>query len=428
MGRVVVAYQQQSKVGVEKPYLFRTYKNLHKSEDLERRTGARNPDMAHDIPIWQVARATSAAPTYFKPPVIDGLEYVDGGFGANNPCAEIYNEVLVMNNNSKECASIILSIGTGRNNEARRFKGTGFQRYLNYLKFARKWASDSEETHEVMLKESGRGGSLKYFRLNVEEGLDLMKLDEWRARGPVRTKIGKRIGAFRSYWRKDQCKDTKFDGAGAVSDKRDNVLDEKYGHLQNGSSTTDMNGNGNMDHTGQQALGEPSEQAPARTHALNGAATTSTAHLEHIVSGATTSGHLPATGISARQFDSDVDNTRIPSWFRPKNTTLESIRGYTEKYLSRPETIEMIEQCAKLLVEGRRGRAKNLPRWEKVCFDTWYQCRIWECPRGEKEYDQEKQFRKHLLDKHKAAFPDLGSAEGKRKLENELNSCKTVVH
>lgn len=384
--------------------------------------------MAHDIPIWQVARATSAAPTYFKPPIIDGLEYVDGGFGANNPCAEIYNEVLVMNNNSKECVRIILSIGTGKNNEARRFKGTGIQRYLNYLKFARKWASDSEKTHEDMLKESKREESLKYFRLNVKEGLDLMKLDEWRARGPVRTKIGERIGAFRSYWRKDQRKDTKIAKVGATSDKRDNVLDEKYGHLRNGSSTINMNGNGNLDHTGQQALREPSEQASARIFTLNGAVTASTARLEHIVNGAMTSGHLPTTGISARELDSDADDAKIPSWFRPKNTTLESIRRYTKDYLSRPETIQMIEQCAKLLVEGRRGRAKNLQRWEKTCFGTWYQCRIWGCPRGEKEYEQREQLRKHLLDKHKAEFSDPESVEGERKLENELNSCKIVVH
>lgn len=40
-------------------------------------------------PIWQAARATSAAPTYFKEMYIDtphpGIRYVDGGLGYNNP-------------------------------------------------------------------------------------------------------------------------------------------------------------------------------------------------------------------------------------------------------------------------------------------------------------------------------------------------------
>lgn len=59
------------------------------------------------------------------------FEYVDGGFDANNPCAEIYEEVRRMNNNSRRCVSMILSIDNGKKIEARRFKGTGFHRYLN---------------------------------------------------------------------------------------------------------------------------------------------------------------------------------------------------------------------------------------------------------------------------------------------------------
>ena len=39
--------------------------------------------------IWQAARATSAAPSFFKEMYIDnprpGINYVDGGLGHNNP-------------------------------------------------------------------------------------------------------------------------------------------------------------------------------------------------------------------------------------------------------------------------------------------------------------------------------------------------------
>lgn len=90
---------------MEKTYLFRPYNNLHKSKDSEERKLDRNPNTAHDISIWQVARATSAAPTYLESPSIDGFEYVDGGFGANNPCAETYEEVRRTKNNSKRCRS-----------------------------------------------------------------------------------------------------------------------------------------------------------------------------------------------------------------------------------------------------------------------------------------------------------------------------------
>ena len=38
-----------------------------------------------DYKIWEAARATSAAPTYFPRIKLDEYEYVDGGVGFNNP-------------------------------------------------------------------------------------------------------------------------------------------------------------------------------------------------------------------------------------------------------------------------------------------------------------------------------------------------------
>ena len=38
-----------------------------------------------DYKIWEAARATSAAPTYFPRMKLDEYEYVDGGVGFNNP-------------------------------------------------------------------------------------------------------------------------------------------------------------------------------------------------------------------------------------------------------------------------------------------------------------------------------------------------------
>ena len=42
--------------------------------------------------IWEAARATSAAPTFFKPIVIDDVLYGDGGTGWNNPTEEAIAE------------------------------------------------------------------------------------------------------------------------------------------------------------------------------------------------------------------------------------------------------------------------------------------------------------------------------------------------
>ena len=199
---VVVSYQQtKEKIGLEKPYLFRSYKNLHLDEETEP-TGEKplvsNSGEAQDIPIWQVARATSAAPGYFKPVEIDGLLYLDGGFGANNPCSEIVEEVRTLNNQASSCVGTVVSIGTGKDKGSSRLKNKGPTRFINFFTAATKWASDPEREHGVQRKNAKhRVTGFNYFRLNVEDGLGAMKLDEWKSRGRIRTRVGKGVSKLR---------------------------------------------------------------------------------------------------------------------------------------------------------------------------------------------------------------------------------------
>ena len=191
---MVVAWQKKNdRNDIEQPYIFRTYKNLHQHPQILKR----NPDLAHDIPIWEVARATSAAPTYFEPIKIDGLEYIDGGFGANNPSNELYREVRKMHNGSTKAVRILISVGTGVNDSFNRFTDkTGLHRYLHYLYFMKKWMTDSEAIHDSM-KETAGTHSFEYCRLNVNQGVGDMKLDEWKTRGKLRIGIGNLIGRLR---------------------------------------------------------------------------------------------------------------------------------------------------------------------------------------------------------------------------------------
>lgn len=41
--------------------------------------------VAPGIKLWEAARATSAAPTYFPPMKVGNYTFVDGGLQANNP-------------------------------------------------------------------------------------------------------------------------------------------------------------------------------------------------------------------------------------------------------------------------------------------------------------------------------------------------------
>jgi patatin-like phospholipase/acyl hydrolase len=63
------------------PTLFKTY---DRSESFK------------DCTIWQVARATSAATTFFKSIKCgrDDIEFIDAGFGYNNPCDMLLEEAL----------------------------------------------------------------------------------------------------------------------------------------------------------------------------------------------------------------------------------------------------------------------------------------------------------------------------------------------
>jgi patatin-like phospholipase/acyl hydrolase len=49
------------------------------------------PKMQEEYPgfkIWEAARATSAAPTYFERLKVGDDEFIDGGMGYNNPVLE----------------------------------------------------------------------------------------------------------------------------------------------------------------------------------------------------------------------------------------------------------------------------------------------------------------------------------------------------
>ena len=397
---MVISYQKTRVGASNKPYLFRTYANLHKSERRYERQFDRNPGPAHDIPIWQVARATSAAPTYFEPVVIDGLEYIDGGFGANNPCAEIYDEVKKMNNSAEKCVYFILSVGTGKNNKLTRFQGQGIGRYWNYLNFARGWATDSEKTHDQMIKYRNNSTfKFHYHRLNVEEGLDSMKLDEWRARGPVKRTVGSIIGKHRAK------------PSGAVAQQTQASVDEKAQpqnrRVLSGIAVT-QNGNHPVGNGPSESDGEDANEPNSVT----------------VIAEKEVRAVTRMNGASGEELSDPITLAAIPRWLRPKNRTLKNIRKHTMEYLQRDDVQMWLEECAGHLVEGRRNRAKSNPhRWERACYSTWYACKVEGCPRAEKKYPQRRDMQRHLRDKHGDKIPPHHDG-----LENMLDSCRIVVH
>ena len=65
------------------------------------------------VPVWKVARATSAAPIFFEP--FEG-KYVDGGVKANNPCMEalkVIKEYDRSRGHPERHFLLTVSVGTG---------------------------------------------------------------------------------------------------------------------------------------------------------------------------------------------------------------------------------------------------------------------------------------------------------------------------
>lgn len=153
---------------------------------------------ADKLKIWQVTRATSAAPFYFEMLVADvekeRIGFKDGGIRENNPSFAAYSEHGAMHGNDHKPA-LLLSVGTGRpNTEADGFAAV-WPGPLGKVRLLQKWSdkfavfknvlikyTEGEERHKTLRTLAG-GEHRWYKRLNVDQGLHDLKLDNWE-KGP----------------------------------------------------------------------------------------------------------------------------------------------------------------------------------------------------------------------------------------------------
>lgn len=136
--------------------------------------------------IWEAARATSAAPTFFRRIEIGRRQpFIDGGLGRNNPSLLVLEEAKKLFGARQ--IGCLVSIGTGHGNIISIQKPGLFQRIIptNVINALRSIATDCEETHEEVLKRFA-GSPNTYFRLNVEHGMQDIRLTEWEKLSNVR--------------------------------------------------------------------------------------------------------------------------------------------------------------------------------------------------------------------------------------------------
>ncbi|KAK8183074.1 acyl transferase/acyl hydrolase/lysophospholipase [Phyllosticta capitalensis] len=183
---LVISYGIQIDTDAEKPYLFRSYDHDHpnplKSQQL---LDIRNPGPAHQQPVWFVARATSAAPSYFRSAKLEDKEWVDGGIIANNPSYDAYEEVKQLHPGNTH---LLVSIGTGKSASSmlieNRQKGPKWPLFRT-IKAMKMLATRSEASHNTLKTFLQGGSDTEYCRLNVpyfserEQNMKDMLLDEW---------------------------------------------------------------------------------------------------------------------------------------------------------------------------------------------------------------------------------------------------------
>lgn len=136
--------------------------------------GAYKPNKPMKAKIWEAARATSAAPTFFPPMKIDDVEYIDGGIGNNNPTLEASNEVQNMLKLKELDIACVFSIGTGLKDF--QYSKLGL---LATLRTIKRTAMGGENVHrQKMFAQYRKEQSVLYERVNPDAAVASVKIDQ----------------------------------------------------------------------------------------------------------------------------------------------------------------------------------------------------------------------------------------------------------
>lgn len=176
-------------------------------ETVKLRTYDISGDKYPNCLIYEAARATTAATTYFRPMAIkneDGREekFVDAALGTNNPISILLEEAAELFGKQRTLGCVV-SLGTGSRQVEmapaggdRLIEKTKF--LVSAIKVMKEIGTDSEKDHERMKVKFGEFEDT-YFRLNVDGGAQGIELSDWK-------KIGELKERTRTYLQKPEIK------------------------------------------------------------------------------------------------------------------------------------------------------------------------------------------------------------------------------
>ncbi|KAF2202719.1 kinase subdomain-containing protein [Delitschia confertaspora ATCC 74209] len=141
--------------------------------------------------ICQAALATSAATTFFDPVSIGDLSFADGGLGANNPVDEVEGEASNIwcseTRDLKPLVKCFISVGTG--NPGKKPFEDSIVKLLGQTVV--QVATETEKTEKRFIDRWAQHFDQKrYFRFNVEQGLQNIGLHEYKKKGAIQAATG----------------------------------------------------------------------------------------------------------------------------------------------------------------------------------------------------------------------------------------------
>ena len=187
---MVLAISDQGEAS--KAFAFRTYqtpppdpKGLSRSATISQQS--RGYGEPFRLPVWKVARATSAAPKFFAPIRIrsgDGKKWItfkDGGFGCNNPSREMYQDIRYKHGEGS--VSLFVSIGTGETSLKHDSTRSHLRDMFSNVRIATKLPVQTGPAHDDMNELSSKkdGSGFPYYRFDGGRKLGDIAMDEWKS-------------------------------------------------------------------------------------------------------------------------------------------------------------------------------------------------------------------------------------------------------
>ena len=144
-----------------------------------------------NIEIWEVARATGAAPFYSKSVALGDELYYDAASFFHNPSRYVLDEVRSEAQGGPDAVAVLVSIGAGN------FESKGSpRRGSNTSKSERTHVSDP--IHES-LEHDSKHQQFDYYRLNIDDHLRTGRLNEWISKGNGRKSLQQIVEASTKY-------------------------------------------------------------------------------------------------------------------------------------------------------------------------------------------------------------------------------------